>query len=86
MSNSTTKKNVVKTAEDQEECNEKPLHIYYCLCGQLVLVIGNGPQNRLIISILTHFTHFYLNRYAAREAPIAALGQFSSHRSVQTCA
>lgn len=41
MSSSNAKKNVVKTtAEDQEECNEKPLHIYYCLCGQLVLVIG----------------------------------------------
>lgn len=25
---------VVKTDNDQEECKEDPLHIYYCLCGK----------------------------------------------------
>lgn len=39
-STQTQPKNVVITDDDQEECKERPLHIYYCLCGQLTLVLG----------------------------------------------
>lgn len=41
-SSSAKPKHVVQATEDddKEECNEQPLHIYYCLCGQLALVIG----------------------------------------------
>lgn len=61
MASSQVHKNVVKTAEDKEECNEKPLHIYYCLCGQLVLVIGNR-FNIGSIDRLNRFNNLGLNK------------------------
>ena len=40
MASAIATKNVVIEDDDQEECKERPLHIYYCLCGQMVLVLG----------------------------------------------
>jgi hypothetical protein len=44
MSSNNKSQNVVKadSNDTKEECEEKPLHIYYCLCGQMSLVIGKS--------------------------------------------
>lgn len=53
---------VCSDSKDQEEYKDskQPLHIYYCLCGTLSLIIGKGslnPTTLKVIDLLFLFTN-----------------------------
>ncbi len=43
---------VVKTYQDQEECKENTLHIYYCLCGKYYIFIIFEMLSTVLLEII----------------------------------
>ena len=42
MDDNPNEKKTVILDDDQEEVYENPPHIFYCLCGQMVLILGKS--------------------------------------------
>lgn len=55
---------VCSDVKDQQEYNEEnPLHIYYCLCGQMTLILGKNHDFKHILSRFQHKKCFCLSSH-----------------------